>query len=501
MRGAASHFPSNYNSKNKTPIPKIVKETVRWKLLSKRETTRRSGHASTSIPNTPYFYTYGGSKENIGTPLEEQQLVVYDYDKGEWRDLTPLFLHSQQQQQQKQLQQLQQQQQHPRSPLSNCFVPYPRLTPTIVGVYDGREIGSEIIYQLDKGCQQHSQVKHSAFLLFGGWVAATSKPSNELWKYNTLTNTWHDLTSVQTGKIPSARSNHSCVVIDDKMIVFGGLGEKPEEILSDTYILDLKNLTWKEVAVEGEPGVDFPHKSRSHACAVHRKRMVLFGGGTDKIYYNKLWAFDLSVEKWFPVPVNEPKIFRELQKRQEEQRLRQATSFDLISEFRINPSAVLREPEPRLFCVGVVVDVDHFYIFGGRNGKQKINETWRFDFGVNEWTLLEFNNKNEVQKIFAPYPDDEEDENSDSENVFQNVEDVWSHDSVNKDTPSPRSGCTMSTITSAEGKTRILMFGGSLQKARSSELWELQIQSDQTKNNLLKALNRQVFVDVEIYSQ
>ena len=477
---------------------KSVEESVKWKLLSKNEVKPRTSHASSGIHGTPHFYVVGGSDGTFCEPLVDQFFISFDYEKGVWKDLTST-IHNSTATSGDTLSPLgasaannahifdPQSSSSPTSSsqttttTSSDFLT-PRIGHSMVGLLDGRIIGSQVPLRLDTLSQQQTQVRHSALLVFGGWTD-NATTTNELWKFNVLTNTWHNLTSVQYGSIPPVRSNHSCVLIDDQMIVFGGLGQNPDDLLCDTFILDLNTLEWTSVTYLGTEGVDYPHKSRSHACAVHRKRMVLFGGGSDKVCYNDLWVFDLLVKRWIKVEPQEPRLFKEVKKKQAERRQLHSYALSWLSELGIPPTAVFKQPEPRLFSVGVVTDVDQFFVFGGRNGKQKINETWRFDFESHEWTLLQFGDMSEIKQIIAPEPE-EEDENDPAP--------------APKIKPSPRSGCSISTITKSDGSTKILMFAGAEANKKSSELWELKVQPDQTRNNLFRVLERKTFSDIDI---
>ena len=55
------------------------------------------------------------------------------------------------------------------------------------------------------------------FCRFGG---VAERPYNDTWSFNISTRKWTELQC--TGSIPSPRSNHAAVLIDNVMYVFGG---------------------------------------------------------------------------------------------------------------------------------------------------------------------------------------------------------------------------------------------------------------------------------------
>ena len=60
---------------------------------------------------------------------------------------------------------------------------------------------------------------------------------NDTWSFDISTRKWTELQC--TGSIPSSRSNHAAVLVDDVMYVFGGFGS--ETYLDDLYALQLSS--------------------------------------------------------------------------------------------------------------------------------------------------------------------------------------------------------------------------------------------------------------------
>lgn len=71
--------------------------------------------------------------------------------------------------------------------------------------------------------------------------------------YNVVANRW---TSINTLNTPPPVAGHSATVIEDNMIVFGGL-QKPCTAVhcdktNDIWILDMKNWTWEKKEIESK---------------------------------------------------------------------------------------------------------------------------------------------------------------------------------------------------------------------------------------------------------
>jgi hypothetical protein len=58
------------------------------------------------------------------------------------------------------------------------------------------------------------------FCRFGGY-AGSQTFFNDTWSFNILTRKWTEIQC--TGSIPSPRSGHAAILIDDVMYVFGGV--------------------------------------------------------------------------------------------------------------------------------------------------------------------------------------------------------------------------------------------------------------------------------------
>ncbi|XP_061698638.1 tRNA wybutosine-synthesizing protein 4 [Syngnathoides biaculeatus] len=87
----------------------------------------------------------------------------------------------------------------------------------------------------------------------------------------------HEEQMICTGAHPPLRWRHSATLVThqgkDLLFVFGGKNES-EAVLGDGYFLDLDQLHWTEVAVEGAA----PEARHSHSACSYQGGLVLFGG-------------------------------------------------------------------------------------------------------------------------------------------------------------------------------------------------------------------------------
>lgn len=90
--------------------------------------------------------------------------------------------------------------------------------------------------------------------IFGGKGVNNTK-LNDLWTYNLTTHYWTQVNKCTTQeedllhKQPIARSGHSCDIIDNYMIIFGGLYDITKE-LNDMHVFNFNNQTWNRIYEE-----------------------------------------------------------------------------------------------------------------------------------------------------------------------------------------------------------------------------------------------------------
>jgi len=133
--------------------------------------------------------------------------------------------------------------------------------------------------------------------VFGGYIE--SRCTNEFWIFNTDRNFWKRITSELS---PSPRANHSTDMwINSKtnietIVIIGGVNENLER-LNDVWLYSVKENTWKEVNYFPE---DIRLSPRSeHSSVIYNNELVVFGGRDQWLKeLNDVVILNLSNMKW-----------------------------------------------------------------------------------------------------------------------------------------------------------------------------------------------------------
>ncbi|KAF9384126.1 hypothetical protein CPB97_005919, partial [Podila verticillata] len=111
-------------------------------------------------------------------------------------------------------------------------------------------------------------------LVFGGATSGTNSVQGQLYAWSPTGSGWSIPTT--KGDIPTPRRSHCMVSAENgtKMILFGGLTDQSNSVLSDVYVLDVASYTWTKGTDAG------PTSARAEmACAVNKDLLVVWGGG------------------------------------------------------------------------------------------------------------------------------------------------------------------------------------------------------------------------------
>ena len=99
---------------------------------------------------------------------------------------------------------------------------------------------------------EHSLVIwNSTMFVFGGSLSKGSI-SNDLCSYSFETEEWKKIEI--TGNKPCPRSGHAACVINSKMYMFGGISEENAR-LNDLWVCNLETPQWEEIKIENPPKV------------------------------------------------------------------------------------------------------------------------------------------------------------------------------------------------------------------------------------------------------
>lgn len=122
-----------------------------------------------------------------------------------------------------------------------------------------------------------------------------SHPSrNDLFVLDTLTLTWsHPQT---TGAVPSRRRAHTTALHKGRIILFGG--GNGASALNDTFALDVSDLTkplvWERLDTRGREGAGVPPPRGYHTMNLVGDKVVVFGGSDGTECFSDVWALDLG---------------------------------------------------------------------------------------------------------------------------------------------------------------------------------------------------------------
>jgi N-acetylneuraminic acid mutarotase len=185
-------------------------------------------------------------------------------------------------------------------------------------------------------------------MLFGG---QQSELYNDVWAFDTESETWSQVTT--QGTQPDIRYGHGTALdaVNDQLVISHGFARDGRH--DDTWALDLKTNTWKDLTPEGTKPLkrclleaDFSGISES---------VYLFGGcssGFGPCPQGDLWSFDLKSNTWTELVPTGP-----------------------APSARENPALVV---EPR---TGGLI------LFGGNAGGP-VNDLWKYDPAANTWNEI-----------------------------------------------------------------------------------------------------------------
>lgn len=136
-------------------------------------------------------------------------------------------------------------------------------------------------------------------VLFGGWTRPSPYPLHqperffdEIHTYSPSKNWWN---CVVTTHGPPPMAGHSCCVIRDKMIVFGGsLGSR--QMSNDVWVLDLEQWSWSKPTTSGPS--PHPRGGQSQVVIDDETILVLGGCGGPNALFKDAWLLHMGTSPW-----------------------------------------------------------------------------------------------------------------------------------------------------------------------------------------------------------
>ncbi|XP_015786606.1 kelch domain-containing protein 3-like isoform X2 [Tetranychus urticae] len=133
--------------------------------------------------------------------------------------------------------------------------------------------------------------------ILGGYEEATKKYCDTVFRFELKTFTWQAVYQLTSGLLKKVYM--SCVAIDNKIYLFGGRSYSCPFRDSDIMELDTEKMTLSTPKVSGYK----PCCRRSHSAVVIDNKMVVFGGYNDITdeYHNDFNVFDPKTYSWTPL--------------------------------------------------------------------------------------------------------------------------------------------------------------------------------------------------------
>ncbi|XP_065286779.1 uncharacterized protein [Dermacentor albipictus] len=147
--------------------------------------------------------------------------------------------------------------------------------------------------------QEHTVVSWKGKLyVFGGEVGFASTGETPLWIFDTGSCTWRKHPGGGERQRPTGRRGHTSVVYNGAMHVFGGYQDLRGSS-SQLWAFRFDTEQWELTCGEGgNGGGDHPPARHNHSCVVHQGAMWVYGGLTDLQERADFWTYHFDTGRW-----------------------------------------------------------------------------------------------------------------------------------------------------------------------------------------------------------
>jgi len=156
-----------------------------------------------------------------------------------------------------------------------------------------------------KSLRGHSAtVYKDSMFIFGGYQDLRGSNA-DVWMFHFPSSSWHLIFRSEPSLVshfaPTPRHNHTAVLHDSNLWIYGGLNNLQPS--SDFVKFDLDWQTWEVVRTKQGPG-----NIHSHCAVKYRNKMIIIGGKTDGHLSDNIWLFHFATETWEKLSpgVNQP---------------------------------------------------------------------------------------------------------------------------------------------------------------------------------------------------
>jgi len=250
------------------------------------------------------------------------------------------------------------------------------------------------------GFQPRPRAGHTATVVgrqmyvFGGYYDGWQY-LNDLFCFNLDTHTWSPIET--TGPVPSPRWGHVTVLVDRRLLVFGGYGGSGR-YLNDLHLLDIDTMRWTSVP----PASNVPEGMYGHTGVVYERRIIFFGGCHNGKRREELCVLDADTLEWkktSPAPGPHPEavqchtavvVGRQMWVfggcRQKDVYTNSLHALDLDAWRWTRPEVIGDAPDPRMAHSCCLVGQSRLVFFGGCGSKPAFNDLTILDTEKLVWS-------------------------------------------------------------------------------------------------------------------
>ena len=171
-----------------------------------------------------------------------------------------------------------------------------------------------------------------------------------------------------------ALHRHTAVVFENKMYLYGGkvsIFENSNKLYSYEFEKNQWAVLNEEVGQKID-GLTFPLYIDSHNAEIYKTEMLVFGGfigGSVALYSRCIFSYNFETKQWATYYLQS---FKE--KSMDKEPTVSTPNSDLPKKRANSGTSIFR---------------DTLYIFGGTNGKKKLNDMWKYDLLGRKWAKIE----------------------------------------------------------------------------------------------------------------
>lgn len=137
-------------------------------------------------------------------------------------------------------------------------------------------------------------VYEGSMVIFGGFTSDGER-SNDLYRYHFKDNKWERV-SVLGQDAPAPRAGHSALVFGDSMVIFGGRDQDSNK-LNDIWIFNFSTYQWEEIVITDEELKPSPRSG--HSACLYKDMMIVFGGIHEVTKeLDDMFLFDFRNRRW-----------------------------------------------------------------------------------------------------------------------------------------------------------------------------------------------------------